>query len=119
ETGRVGRPVKQKVVFPGDLGAQYSPLLPTPKAPYRADTLIIESTYGDRVHESRRQRRAQLQRVIEQCFENGGSVLIPAFSIGRTQEWLYELEEIIYRVGRNREKASGQSQAGIERKRVV
>ncbi|QQD21899.1 MBL fold metallo-hydrolase [Oceanospirillaceae bacterium ASx5O] len=113
QTGKLGKPGKHKVVFSGDLGAPYSPLLPAPKAPYRADTLIIESTYGDRVHESRRQRRAQLQRVIEQCFENGGSVLIPAFSIGRTQELLYELEEIIYRVGKNREKASGQLQASI------
>ena len=108
QTGKLGKPGKHKVVFSGDLGAPYSPLLPAPKAPYRADTLIIESTYGDRVHESRRQRRAQLQRVIEQCFENGGSVLIPAFSIGRTQELLYELEEIIHRVGqaRGRDKAN-------------
>ncbi len=96
-----------RVVFSGDLGAPYSPLLPAPKAPYRADTLVIESTYGDRVHESRRQRRAQLQRVIETCFENGGSVLIPAFSIGRTQELLYELEEIIHRVERDLARKAG------------
>ena len=106
QTGKLGKPGKHKVVFSGDLGAPYSPLLPAPKAPYRADTLIIESTYGDRVHESRRQRRAQLQRVIEQCFENGGSVLIPAFSIGRTQELLYELEEIIHRVEQARSRGT-------------
>lgn len=90
-------PERQRVVFSGDLGAPYSPLLPAPKAPYRADTLVIESTYGDRCHESRRQRRARLQQVIERCLENKGTVLIPAFSIGRTQELLYELEEILHR----------------------
>jgi metallo-beta-lactamase family protein len=89
---------EQRVVFSGDLGAPYSPLLPAPKSPYRADTLVIESTYGDRRHESRRQRRQMLQTTIERCFANGGTVLIPAFSIGRTQELLYELEEIIHRV---------------------
>lgn len=104
--GTADMPGKHKVVFSGDLGAPYSPLLPAPKSPYRADTLIIESTYGDRVHESRRQRRAQLQRVIEKCFKNGGSVLIPAFSIGRTQELLYELEEIIYRVEQARSRGT-------------
>lgn len=98
-TEKHARKKSHKIVFSGDLGAPYSPLLPAPKAPYRADTLVIESTYGDRVHESRRQRRAQLQQVIEKCLKNGGTVLIPAFSIGRTQELLYELEEIIHRVG--------------------
>ena len=89
---------KERVIFSGDLGAPYSPLLPAPKSPYRCDTLIIESTYGDKRHDSRASRRTQLKSIIEKCFENRGTVLIPAFSIGRTQELLYELEEIIYRV---------------------
>ncbi len=87
----------ERVVFSGDLGAPYTPLLPTPKPPYRADTLVIESTYGDRLHEGRKKRRKALRRVIERCYRNGGAVLIPAFSIGRTQELLYEIEEIIHR----------------------
>jgi len=87
---------KHRVVFSGDLGAPYAPLLPAPKSPYRADTLIIESTYGDKNHQSRKLRRKNLQRVIEKSVADNGVVLIPAFSIGRTQELLYELEQIIH-----------------------
>lgn len=88
---------RRRVLFSGDLGAPYAPLLPAPKIPYRADTLVLESTYGDRRHEQRRTRGRRLQRSIEHALRNGGSVLIPAFSIGRTQELLYELESIIHR----------------------
>ncbi|MFZ3155516.1 MBL fold metallo-hydrolase RNA specificity domain-containing protein [Pseudomonas sp.] len=88
---------KKRIVFSGDLGAPHAPLLPAPKPPYRADILVIESTYGDRLHEDRRTRRQRLERVIEQALANNGTVLIPAFSIGRTQELLYELEDIIHR----------------------
>jgi metallo-beta-lactamase family protein len=88
---------KAIVVFSGDLGAPYTPLLPAPQSPARADVLVIESTYGDRVHESRKTRRQRLQAICEHAFSNRGTLLIPAFSIGRTQELLYELEEIIHR----------------------
>ena len=88
---------KKRIVFSGDLGAPHAPLLPAPKPPYRADILVIESTYGDRLHENRRTRRQRLESVIEQALANNGTVLIPAFSIGRTQELLYELEDIIHR----------------------
>lgn len=87
---------KTRVVFSGDLGAPHSPLLLAPKPPRCADILVIESTYGDRQHEDRRTRRQRLERVIEQALQDSGTVLIPAFSIGRTQELLYELEEIIH-----------------------
>lgn len=85
------------VLFSGDLGAPYSPLLAAPKPPYRADCLVIESTYGDKNHEGRKLRRHHLKRVIEKCLSDAGTVLIPAFSIGRTQELLYEIEDIIHR----------------------
>lgn len=88
---------QKRVVFSGDLGAPYSPLLAAPKSPYRADCLVIESTYGDKNHEGRKQRRLNLKRVIEDCLLDAGTVLIPAFSIGRTQELLYEIEDIIHR----------------------
>jgi metallo-beta-lactamase family protein len=88
---------KQRIVFSGDLGAPYTPLLPAPKSPDRADVLVIESTYGDRLHEGRRERRQKLQEICEHAFGNRGTLLIPAFSIGRTQELLYELEETIHR----------------------
>lgn len=88
-----------RVVFSGDLGAPYAPLLSAPRSPYRADTLVIESTYGDRLHEDRRHRRQRLKRVIEKALQDKGTVLIPAFSIGRTQEILYELETLIHELG--------------------
>jgi len=95
-----------RVVFSGDLGAPYTPLLPAPRSPYRADLLVLESTYGDRLHEGRKERRQQLQKVIERALQDRGVVLVPAFSIGRTQELLYELEEIIFRC-RSRQAAGG------------
>jgi len=89
----------RRVVFSGDLGAPYAPLLPAPKSPWRADLLVLESTYGNRLHADRRHRRAQLKKIIEQALADRGTILIPAFSIGRTQELLYEFEEIIHRHG--------------------
>ncbi len=86
----------QRVVFSGDLGAPYTPLLPAPKPPYKADTLVIESTYGDTLHQGRKTRSKRLKEVIEKAVRDNGVVLIPAFSIGRTQELLYELEQIIH-----------------------
>ena len=84
-----------RIVFSGDLGAPHSALLPAPRSPWRADLLVLESTYGDRLHVDRKQRRRQLQETIERALRNRGSVLIPAFSIGRTQELLYDLEHVI------------------------
>lgn len=86
----------QRVVFSGDLGAPHAPLLPAPKAPQRADVVVLESTYGNRVHEDRRTRQQRLKAVIEHALADGGTVMIPAFSIGRTQELLYELEGLIH-----------------------
>ncbi|MGG2397469.1 MBL fold metallo-hydrolase RNA specificity domain-containing protein [Pseudomonas sp. SH1-B] len=88
---------RKRIVFSGDLGASHAPILPAPKAPHKADVLVIESTYGDRLHEDRRTRRKRLEVVLEHALTNNGTVLIPAFSIGRTQELLYELEDIIHR----------------------
>jgi metallo-beta-lactamase family protein len=85
----------KKQIMP--LGAPYTPLLPAPQAPARADILVIESTYGDRLHESRKDRRQRLQAICEHAFGNRGTLLITAFSIGCTQELLYELEEIFHR----------------------
>lgn len=86
-----------RVLFSGDLGAPYAPLLPAPKPPYGADLVVLESTYGNRQHEGRKERKEKLQKVVEQALEDRGVILIPAFSIGRTQELLYEIEELIYR----------------------
>ncbi len=100
QTGNAGTyvaaPARHRVIFSGDLGAAHPPLLPEPEPPLGCHTLVIESTYGDRRHEGRADRVRRLQRVIERALSNRGAVLIPAFSIGRTQELLYEIEEIIH-----------------------
>lgn len=84
------------VVFSGDLGAPHSPLLRAPRAPYGCDTLVLESTYGDSLHEGRRGRRQRLGAVLRRAISDNGVVLIPAFSIGRTQELLYEIEGLLH-----------------------
>lgn len=86
----------ERIVFSGDLGAPHSPILPDLVPPERADLLILESTYGDRRHEDRAHRRERLQAAVERALADQGTVLIPSFSIGRTQELLYELEEILF-----------------------
>ena len=79
---------RQRIVFSGDLGGPYTALLPAPRSPYRADIVILESTYGDCTHESRKDRRRRLQALCEHAFRNKGSILIPAFSIGRILNYL-------------------------------
>ncbi len=98
---------EQRVVMSGDLGAPWAPLLPSPASPYGADLLVLESTYGDSLHPDRRRRRAELQAVLERALRDDGVVLIPAFSLGRTQELLYEMESIIHDAGRKRASGSG------------
>lgn len=84
-----------RVVFSGDLGAPHAPLLMPPESPERADILVLESTYGDRLHEDRASRRQRLEAVIEHALQDS-TVLIPAFRIGRTRELLDEQEENIH-----------------------
>ena len=91
-----GQQLPTRVVFSGDLGCKHTPLLPDPTPLEYADYLILESTYGDSVHENREDRQDRLKRAINKAFADGGTVLIPAFSIGRTQELLYEIEDIIH-----------------------
>ena len=91
----------QRIVFSGDLGAPHSPLLMAPKPPRRCDVLVLESTYGDQDHESRFDRRLRLKAVIEHALADGGTLLIPAFSLGRTQDLLYEIESLIAEFGQH------------------
>lgn len=84
----------QSVLFSGDLGVKNSPLLPDVAVPSNCDLVVIESTYGGRHHEAREHRHQRLKLALERSLENQGTTIIPAFSIGRTQELLYELEQI-------------------------
>ncbi len=98
KTGRVHRTDKKKrrrVVFSGDLGAPYTPILRSPRSPYQADILILEATYGNKVHNGRKDRRNTLLDLLQKSVVDDGIVIIPAFAVGRTQELLYELNAII------------------------
>ncbi|HEN8708020.1 MBL fold metallo-hydrolase RNA specificity domain-containing protein [Pseudomonas putida] len=86
-----------RYVFSGDLGACGNPLLRPVQPPERADVLVLESTYGDRLHPQADDRRQRLEDAIDRALADKGTLLIPAFSLGRTQELLYELEDILHR----------------------
>ncbi len=79
----------ETVVFSGDLGNAKRPLIRDPKAPKEADYVVIESTYGNRLHGERPDYISQLTRILQETFDRGGNVVIPSFAIGRTQELLY------------------------------
>lgn len=89
-------PNGEVVVFSGDLGPRNTPLLPDPKPPKRADYLYIETTYGDKTHDSVEQRSERLNAIINRSLKDGGTILIPAFSVGRTQELLFDIERLIH-----------------------
>lgn len=89
------RGVKQKILFSGDLGNSPSPLLPETAAITGVNYLVMESVYGDRLHEGLKERRDKLEDVIENTMRAGGTLMIPAFSIERTQELLYEIEQMM------------------------
>ena len=82
------------VVFSGDLGSRDTPILPDPDIPDPCDLLILESTYGDRIHGDRTERLAALEKVLVTALEDGGKVYIPAFALGRCQELIYEMDRI-------------------------
>lgn len=75
----------ERIVFSGDVGRKEDILLFPPKRPERADVLLIESTYGDRVHASENESVLQLAEVINETFSRGGSLFIPSFAVERTQ----------------------------------
>ncbi|OEE77701.1 MBL fold metallo-hydrolase RNA specificity domain-containing protein [Vibrio genomosp. F6] len=89
-------PNGEVVVFSGDLGPRNTPLLPDPKSPKRADYLYIETTYGDKNHDSVEQRSERMKAIINRSLKDGGTILIPAFSVGRTQELLFDIERLIH-----------------------
>lgn len=86
---------RKRILFSGDLGAPYTPILSAPSSPYRANILVLESTYGDKIHTGRKERRKDLLRILKKCISDNGIVIIPAFAIGRTQELLYELNYLV------------------------
>ncbi|MDR1780072.1 MAG: MBL fold metallo-hydrolase [Tannerella sp.] len=90
ENGKTAR-----LVFSGDVGRYGDPILHAPEAFPQADVMIIESTYGDRLHDRIETYAADLLKNIEHtCLQKKGKLIIPAFSVGRTQELLYALNDL-------------------------
>jgi metallo-beta-lactamase family protein len=83
----------RRVLFSGDLGHYDQPIIPDPVAPPACDYLLVESTYGDRLHDAEDPKDA-LARIINETNARDGVVLIPAFAVGRTQELLYLIREL-------------------------
>ena len=81
----------RKLVFSGDLGRPGMPILQDPAFIQHADLVIIESTYGDRLHRSWEQTLTEIENVVQTTTNSRGNILIPAFAVGRTQEILYML----------------------------
>lgn len=85
----------KKIVFTGDLGNSPTPLLRDTEPVTDAKYIVMESVYGDRNHEKKKERTDRLRNIIQKTIERGGTLLIPAFSIERTQILLYELNNLI------------------------
>jgi len=85
----------KKIVFTGDLGNSPSPLLRDTEKITDADYLFMESCYGDRNHEDRDDRKKRLAEVIKDNYDRKGTLMIPVFSLERTQELLYEIDTLI------------------------
>ena len=83
------------IIFSGDLGNPPVPILKDTDFIEKTDYLIMESTYGDRNHEPFEERAIRLERVVEKAIHKGGVLLIPAFAMERTQEIIYELNDLI------------------------
>jgi metallo-beta-lactamase family protein len=81
----------RRLVFSGDIGRSGLPIIRDPQPPEGADVVVMESTYGNRTHDSTERARARLATVIRETASRGGRVLIPAFAVGRTQELVYDL----------------------------
>ena len=86
--------VTRKIVFSGDLGNVDQPVIRDPQPIDEADYVVMESTYGDRLHEPPESYTQALAQIIDETFEQGGNVIIPSFAVGRTQELLYFIREM-------------------------
>jgi metallo-beta-lactamase family protein len=84
-----------RVVFSGDIGRPHRPILRDPTFLEAADVLIIESTYGNREHADNEEASNKLERIVNETFKRGGKLIVPAFAVGRTQELVYRLHQLV------------------------
>ncbi len=88
-----GRDVR--LVFSGDVGRPNRPILRDPAFLDSADVLLIESTYGNRYHEHIEEATDKLEKIVNETFQRGGKLIVPAFAVGRTQELVYRLHQLV------------------------
>ncbi|GAW91857.1 MBL fold metallo-hydrolase RNA specificity domain-containing protein [Calderihabitans maritimus] len=86
-----------KLVFSGDIGNYNQPIINDPTSIEMADYVVMESTYGSRIHQSNEDKLEELVRTIEDTFNRGGNLIIPAFAVERTQDLLLDLNLLIHR----------------------
>ena len=84
---------KRRIVFSGDLGRPVRPILRDPVQAFEVDYLILESTYGDRLHGDKAPEE-ELARIINESVKRGGALVVPSFAVGRTQELLFSIREL-------------------------
>lgn len=85
----------EKIVFSGDLGNEENPIIRSPERVEEADYLVLESTYGDRLHGSIEDQSKEFIDIILNTIRRGGNVVIPSFAVGRTQEILFEINQYV------------------------
>lgn len=88
-----GRDVR--LVFSGDLGRKGIPIIRDPEVVDHADVLLLESTYGNRLHEPYFDSEKKLERIINETYKRGGAVIIPSFAVGRTQQLVFTLHKLM------------------------
>lgn len=86
---------EKKIIFSGDIGKKGNPIIQDPSAPPEADFIVMESTYGNRSHKPLKESIDELVEAIKVTFKKGGNVFIPSFAIGRTQDLLYILNNLV------------------------
>ncbi|PIR44185.1 MBL fold hydrolase [Candidatus Wolfebacteria bacterium CG10_big_fil_rev_8_21_14_0_10_31_9] len=91
----ISKSESKKIIFSGDLGNMPAPLVKDTEPIEKADYVLIESTYGDSIHEDPRKRKDKLEDAVEDTIKNKGVLLIPSFAMERTQELLYELNDLV------------------------
>jgi len=88
---------KKRLLFSGDLGRKGMPIIRDPYQPPEADAMLMESTYGDRLHGDLGETAVRLEELVRQAYQGRGKIIIPAFSVGRTQEIVYEMHKMFCR----------------------
>lgn len=88
-------PVQKRIIFSGDIGKKDNPIINDPEHGETADYVVMESTYGNRLHRGMPESIDELAEAIKGTFKKGGNVLMPAFAVGRTQDLLYILNGLV------------------------